>query len=111
MESITPGSGATLFSAAGPKIYGWDPVVPTAPLFCHSPHQKTITTLAYDRKTMSLLSGSIDHHVKVTGINPTTGEPRTERTFVYGSPVLSIAIQVRGFLKLTSNRIVEIGLL
>ncbi|KGG52943.1 hypothetical protein DI09_121p20 [Mitosporidium daphniae] len=99
VESMVIGSGSILYSAAGSKIYGWDLVSSTAsksPLFSYTPHQKTITALVYDRKTMSILTGSIDHHVKVIGIDPATGELRTERTFVYGSPILCVVLNDGG---------------
>lgn len=114
VESMVIGSGSILYSAAGSKIYGWDLVSSTAsksPLFSYTPHQKTITALVYDRKTMSILTGSIDHHVKVIGIDPATGELRTERTFVYGSPILCVVLNVRSLIILTFCRMAATGLL
>lgn len=100
IESIVVGSGPILYVAAGNTIYGWDLLllgsteIKYTPLFSYSPHQKTITGLAFDSSTKSILTCSIDHHVKIISIDSTTGKLTTERTFVYDTPLLSISINV-----------------
>jgi U3 small nucleolar RNA-associated protein 15 len=66
VESVLlfPG-GVMALSAGGNKIKVWDLLSGGRELYSFSNHQKTITSLAFDSFHRRILSGSLDHHVKI----------------------------------------------
>eukprot|EP00039_Didymoeca_costata_P012009 m.171831 g.171831 ORF g.171831 m.171831 type:complete len:498 (+) comp15357_c0_seq7:304-1797(+) len=75
-------------SAGGNKIMIWDMLGRTHALGSCSNHQKTITCLAADENFTRVLSGSLDHQVKVYDIK----DFHVLHSFKFSHPVLSVAL-------------------
>jgi U3 small nucleolar RNA-associated protein 15 len=83
-------SGTMALSAAGPILRLWDLVAGGRCLRAFSNHQKTITSLAFDGSAGRLLTGSLDHMVKVYDVS----SYKVVHTMRYPAPVLCLAISV-----------------
>jgi len=83
-------SGTVALSAAGPILRIWDIVAGGKCTRALSNHQKTITALALNAKGDRLLTGSLDHMVKVYDISTY----QVVHTMRYQAPVLSLALSV-----------------
>lgn len=83
-------SGTMALSSAGPILRLWDLVAGGRCLRAFSNHQKTITSLAFDGSAGRLLTGSLDHMVKVYDIS----SYKVVHTMRYPAPVLCLAISV-----------------
>ncbi|KAG2757311.1 WD40 repeat-like protein, partial [Suillus brevipes Sb2] len=81
-------SGTMALSAAGPILRLWDLVAGGRCLRAFSNHQKTITSLAFDGSAGRLLTGSLDHMVKVYDVS----SYKVVHTMRYPAPVLCLAI-------------------
>jgi len=83
-------SGTVALSAAGPILRIWDIVAGGKCTRALSNHQKTITALALNAKGDRLLTGSLDHMVKVYDISTY----QVVHTMRYQAPVFSLAFSV-----------------
>lgn len=81
-------SGTVAVSAAGPILRVWDIVAGGRCIRALSNHQKTITTLSFNADASRLLTGSLDHLVKVYD----TSSYKVVHTMRYPAPLLSLAI-------------------
>ncbi|KAH7105509.1 WD40-repeat-containing domain protein [Auriculariales sp. MPI-PUGE-AT-0066] len=81
-------SGTMAISSAGPILRVWDLVAGGRCVRALSNHQKTITSLAFDGSSSRLLSGGLDHLVKVYDVSTY----KVVHTMRYPAPVLSLAI-------------------
>ncbi|TFK55918.1 WD40 repeat-like protein [Heliocybe sulcata] len=81
-------SGTAALSAAGPILRVWDLVAGGRCTRALSNHQKTVTALAFDANAGRLLSGGLDHMVKVYDV----GTYKVVHTMRYPAPVLCVAI-------------------
>ena len=84
-------SGTIALSAAGPILRIWDIVAGGRCTRALSNHQKTITALTLNAKGDRLLTGSLDHMVKVYDVSTY----QVVHTMRYQAPVLSLALSVR----------------
>ena len=94
VESILsyPG-GSLLASAGGNTVKIWDLLSGGRVLQTLSNHQKTITCMAFDGNASRLLTGSLDHHVKVYNVQ----DYKVTYSSKYPAPVQSIAVSVSFF--------------
>jgi U3 small nucleolar RNA-associated protein 15 len=83
-------SGTVALAAAGPILRVWDLIAGGRCIRALSNHQKTITSLAFDSNAGRLLTGSLDHMVKVYDV----GTYRVVHTMRYPAPVLCLAVSV-----------------
>lgn len=83
-------SGTVALSAAGPILRVWDLVAGGRCTRALSNHQKTITSLSFDATASRLLTGSLDHMVKVYDV----GTYNVVHTMRYPAPVLCLAVSV-----------------
>lgn len=81
-------SGACIASAGGCSIKIWDVLGGPKPLFVLGNHQKTVTSLCFDGTGMRMLSGSLDHQVKVYDLQ-TYG---VVHSIKYAAPILAVAV-------------------
>lgn len=84
-------SGTVAVSAAGPILRVWDLVSGGRCIKAMSNHQKTITSLAVTSSGNRLLTGSLDHMVKVYDVE----NYKVVHTMRYPAPLLCLAISVR----------------
>lgn len=84
-------SSTVALSTAGPILRVWDIVAGGRCTRALSNHQKTVTALALTAKGNRLLTGSLDHMVKVYDISTY----QVVHTMRYLAPVLCLAISVR----------------
>lgn len=84
-------SGTVAISSAGPIIRVWDIVAGGRCLRAISNHQKTVTALTLNANASRLLTGGLDHMVKVYDV----GSYKVMHTMRYPAPVLCLAISVR----------------
>lgn len=87
-------AGTVAVSAAGPILRVWDLVAGGRCLRAFSNHQKTITSLTFGSGGKRLLTGSLDHMVKVYDVETY----RVMHTMRYPSPILCLAISVRAII-------------
>ncbi|KAJ3054425.1 snoRNA-binding rRNA-processing protein [Rhizophlyctis rosea] len=89
VESILvyPG-GSLMASAGGNTVKIWDLLGGGRVLQTLSNHQKTITCMAFDGNASRLLTGSLDHHVKVYNVQ----DYKVTYSSKYPAPVQSIAV-------------------
>lgn len=89
-------SGTAVVSSAGPIIRIWDIVAGGRCLRAISNHQKTVTALTFNSDASRLLTGGLDHMVKVYDVSTFN----VLHTMRYPAPILCLAISVRiiGFL-------------
>lgn len=83
-------SGTVAVSSAGPILRVWDLVSGGRCIKAMSNHQKTITSLAITSSGNRLLTGSLDHMVKVYDIE----NYKVVHTMRYPAPLLCLAISV-----------------
>ncbi|KAF5333514.1 hypothetical protein D9611_002466 [Ephemerocybe angulata] len=81
-------SGTVAVSAAGPILRVWDLIGGGRCLKAMSNHQKTITALAVTSSANRLLTGSLDHMVKVYDVE----SYKVVHTMRYPAPLLCLAI-------------------
>ena len=108
-------SGTVVLSSAGPILRVWDLVAGGKCMRAMSNHQKTVTSLAFNGNASRLLTGSLDHMVKVYD----GGTYKVVHTMRYPAPILSLAVSVSLTLTsivvppfdLPSSRMIPISLL
>lgn len=83
-------SGSVVLSSAGPILRVWDIVAGGRCLRAMSNHQKTVTSLAFDGKAGRLLTGGLDHMVKVYDVSTY----QVVHTMRYSAPILCLAMSV-----------------
>ena len=83
-------SGTVALSASGPILRAWDFVAGGRCLRAMSNHQKTITSLAFDSRASRVLTGGLDHMVKVYDVSTY----KVVHTMRYPAPVLCLGISV-----------------
>lgn len=83
-------SGTVALSSAGPILRVWDIIAGGRCLRALSNHQKTITALALGSNAGRVLTGGLDHMVKVYDV----GTYKVVHTIRYPAPILSLAISV-----------------
>ncbi|EJD53587.1 WD40 repeat-like protein, partial [Auricularia subglabra TFB-10046 SS5] len=81
-------SGTVALSAAGPILRAWDLVAGGRCVRALSHHQKTVTSLAFDGSAGRLLTGGLDHLVKVYDVS----NYKVVHTMRYPAPVLALAV-------------------
>ncbi|KAH8118572.1 WD40 repeat-like protein [Phellopilus nigrolimitatus] len=81
-------TGTVALSAAGPILRAWDLVAGGRCLRAFSNHQKTITSLAFDGRASRLLTGGLDHMVKVYDVSTY----KVVHTMRYPAPVLCLDV-------------------
>ncbi|KZT19260.1 WD40 repeat-like protein [Neolentinus lepideus HHB14362 ss-1] len=81
-------SGTVALSTAGPIMRMWDLVAGGRCTKALSNHQKTVTSLAFNGDASRLLSGGLDHMVKVYDVSTY----KVVHTMRYPAPVLCVAI-------------------
>ena len=84
-------SGTIALSAAGSILRVWDLVAGGRCTRALSNHQKTVTSLAFNPNASRLLTGGLDHMVKVYDV----GNFNVVYTMRYPAPVLCLDISVR----------------
>jgi WD40 repeat protein len=84
-------SGTVALSAAGSILRIWDIVAGGRCLRAMSNHQKTVTSLAFNANSSRLLTGGLDHMVKVYDIS----NYNVVHTMRYSAPVICLALSVR----------------
>ena len=81
--------GNTFVSAGGNSIKVWDVLgSKSRPMYSFSSHQKTVTSLAFDSEHTRLISGSLDHQVKIYDVK----DYKVVHSIKYSGPVLSVAL-------------------
>jgi U3 small nucleolar RNA-associated protein 15 len=92
VDAVLPfANGSAVLSAAGNRVRVWD-LVAGRLLHEFSNHQKPITALAFSADGAKLLSGGLDHLVKVYEI----GSYRVLHSYKVDAPVLSLAVSPDG---------------
>ncbi|KDQ64546.1 hypothetical protein JAAARDRAFT_117566 [Jaapia argillacea MUCL 33604] len=81
-------SGTVALSSAGPILRVWDLVAGGRCTRALSNHQKTITSLAFDPNASRLLTGGLDHMVKVYDVSTY----KVVHTMRYPAPILCLAL-------------------
>jgi U3 small nucleolar RNA-associated protein 15 len=83
-------SGTVALFAAGPILRVWDLIAGGRCTRALSNHQKTITSLAFDANASRILTGSLDHMVKVYDV----GTYKVVHSMRYPAPILCLAVSV-----------------
>ena len=96
-------SGTVVLSSAGPILRVWDLVAGGKCMRAMSNHQKTVTSLAFNSNASRLLTGSLDHMVKVYDV----GTYKVVHTMRYPAPILSLAVSVSSVLSSPLDPLVE----
>ncbi|KZP33006.1 WD40 repeat-like protein [Athelia psychrophila] len=81
-------SGTVALSASGPILRAWDLVAGGRCTRALSNHQKTITSLAFDANAGRLLTGGLDHMVKVYDVSTY----KVVHTMRYPAAILCLAV-------------------
>ncbi|QRW01703.1 U3 small nucleolar RNA-associated protein 15 [Ceratobasidium sp. AG-Ba] len=81
-------SGSLAVAATGNILRVWDLIAGGRCVRALSNHQKTITSLAFDGNASRLLTGGLDHMVKVYDVSTY----RVVHTMRYPAPILSLAV-------------------
>jgi U3 small nucleolar RNA-associated protein 15 len=87
-------SGTVALASAGPILRVWDIVAGGRCTRAMSNHQKTVTALAFGASAGRILTGGLDHMVKVYDVNTY----KVVHTMRYPAPILCLAISVRVFV-------------
>ncbi|EGF77898.1 hypothetical protein BATDEDRAFT_91149 [Batrachochytrium dendrobatidis JAM81] len=82
-----PGGGLVA-SAGGNRIKIWDILSGGKLLHSFSNHQKAITSLCLDSTNSFLISGALDHHVKIVSLE----DYKIVHSLKYSAPILSLGI-------------------
>ncbi|TPX33252.1 hypothetical protein SmJEL517_g03845 [Synchytrium microbalum] len=89
VECVLPfKNGGLVASAGGDKIKIWDIMSGGRPVQTISNSQKAVTCLTFDGTSTRLLSGSLDHHVKVYNLQ----DYKVVHSIKYPAPILSIGL-------------------
>jgi len=83
-------SGTVVLSTAGPILRIWDIIAGGRCTRALSNHQKTVTAMAFNSNAGRLLTGGLDHMVKVYD----TSTYNVVHTMRYPAPILCLAISV-----------------
>ncbi|KAG5463308.1 MAG: WD40-repeat-containing domain protein [Olpidium bornovanus] len=94
-------SGSLCAAAGGPNVKIFDLLSGGKQLYSLSNHQKTVTSLCLDGAGSRLLTGSLDHHVKVFNVS----DYSVVHSVKYPAPVLRVALSVRDLLALSFHRV------
>lgn len=86
-------SGTAAISSSGPIIKIWDLVAGGRCIRALSNHQKTVTSLCFDSGAGRLLTGALDHMVKVYDVSTYN----IVHTMRYPAPILCMALSVGPF--------------
>ncbi|RHZ77413.1 hypothetical protein Glove_180g119 [Diversispora epigaea] len=81
-------SGRMIISAGGPTITVWDIIAGGRVVRSVSNHQKTITSMFFNESQSRLLTGSLDHHVKIYDVQ----DYDVVHSIKYPSPILCLAL-------------------
>jgi U3 small nucleolar RNA-associated protein 15 len=106
VEDVLPFfSGGLALSAGGPILRVWDLTAGGRCIRALSNHQKTVTCMAFDGERKRVLTGGLDHMVKVYDVE----DWKVVHTMRYPAPILSLAVSVsfaahRGLLAMCFNR-------
>lgn len=92
-------SGTVALSAAGPILRTWDLVAGGRCTRALSNHQKTITSIAFDANAGRLLTGGLDHMVKVYDVSTY----KVVHTMRYPAAILCLAVSVRWLIILHTS--------
>lgn len=84
-------SGTVALSSAGSILRVWDLVAGGRCTRALSNHQKTVTSLAFNSNASRVLTGGLDHMVKVYDVS----NYNVVHTMRYPAPVLCLAVSVR----------------
>jgi len=84
-------SATVALSSSGPILRVWDIVAGGRCIHAMSNHQKTVTALAFDSNAGRLLTGALDHMVKVHDVTT----HKIVHTMRYSAPILCLALSVR----------------
>jgi U3 small nucleolar RNA-associated protein 15 len=84
-------SGTVALSSSGSILRVWDIIAGGRCIRALSNHQKTITALAFGADAGRVLTGGLDHMVKVYDV----GTYKVAHTMRYPAPILCLAISVR----------------
>jgi len=89
VESVLlyPGGGLAV-SVGGNYMKIWDILAGGRTLKTLSNHQKTITSVIFDNSCTKILTGSLDHHVKIYDVQ----DFNVEHSLKYESPILSLGL-------------------
>lgn len=89
VESVLmyPGGGAVI-SAGGPMIKVWDLLSGGRCMHVASNHQKTVTSMCFDESASRLVTGSLDHHVKIYNVQ----DYKVVYNIKYTAPVMSVGL-------------------
>ncbi|GJJ70168.1 U3 small nucleolar RNA-associated protein 15 [Entomortierella parvispora] len=80
--------GGVVVAAGGPNLKVFDILAGGRPMHSLSNHQKTVTSLCFDNSYSRLLTGSLDHHVKVYNVQ----DYSVVHSVKYPAPVMSVAL-------------------
>jgi U3 small nucleolar RNA-associated protein 15 len=83
-------SDTVALSSAGPILRVWDVVAGGRCIRAMSNHQKTVTALAFDANAGRLLTGGLDHLVKLYDVSTY----KVVHTMRYPAPILCLAVSV-----------------
>lgn len=82
--------GGVVVAAGGPSLKVFDILAGGRPMHSLSNHQKTVTSMCFDNSYSRLLTGSLDHHVKVYNVQ----DYSVVHSVKYPAPIMSVAISV-----------------
>ncbi|KAF9921035.1 snoRNA-binding rRNA-processing protein [Linnemannia zychae] len=80
--------GGVVVSAGGPQLKVFNLLAGGRPMHSLSNHQKTVTSMCFDHSYSRLLTGSLDHHVKVYNVQ----DYSVVHSVKYPAPVMSVAL-------------------
>ncbi|KAF9581398.1 snoRNA-binding rRNA-processing protein [Lunasporangiospora selenospora] len=80
--------GGVVLASGGPFLKVYDILGGGRPIHALSNHQKTVTTMSFDHSYTRLLTGSLDHHVKIYNVQ----DYSVVHSVKYPAPVMSVAI-------------------
>ncbi|KAF9285600.1 snoRNA-binding rRNA-processing protein [Mortierella antarctica] len=80
--------GGVVVAAGGPSLKVFDILAGGRPMHSLSNHQKTVTSMCFDNSYSRLLTGSLDHHVKVYNVQ----DYSVVHSVKYPAPIMSVAI-------------------
>ncbi|CAG8528598.1 13544_t:CDS:10 [Acaulospora morrowiae] len=81
-------NGGMIVSAGGPTITVWDTIAGGRVVRSVSNHQKTITSMCFNQSQSRIITGSLDHHVKIYDVQ----DYEVVHSIRYPSPVLCLAL-------------------
>lgn len=81
-------NGNAVVSAGGPTLKVWDLLAGGRCMHTVSSHQKTVTSMCFDSSASRLLTGSLDHHVKIFNVQ----DYKVVHSIKYSAPIMSVAM-------------------